>query len=75
MATMMIEKHCQESSLTVGTRSGIGFTLGLILGAAAGGLFSSAVSPARNNPDLWSALDLGLKLEQLRALKIVEADE
>ena len=49
----------------VDTKSGVGFTLGLLLGAAAGGLFSLAVSPKRESvPE--SAFDLVRKVEQLR---------
>ena len=74
MAIMMMERHNQEAP-PADSRSGLGFTLGLILGAAAGGIFSLTVSSGRPTPDLWSALDLGLKLEQIRDLKTAEVGE
>ena len=52
-------------SRKVDAKSGVGFTLGLLLGAAAGGLFSMAVNPKRESvPE--SAIDLMRKIEQLR---------
>ncbi len=69
MANTLLEKSVVESPARVDAKSGIGFTLGLLLGAAAGGIFSMAVNSGRTATVPDGAIDLGRKVEQLHALE------
>ena len=70
MANTLLEKSRVEGLTTkVDAKSGFGFTLGLLLGAAAGGIFSMAVNSGRTATVPDGAIDLGRKVEQLHALE------